>query len=310
MHTVSSWKIQVVLHLHKDGASVIRDFDIGSCCVFWDGHDVFFNESGKLAYEVGANIVDVSFSRQPTYCHRLQKYIERGFAIAMPNVPTTANVQLDQWISFNSKNVALKLRTFAHVRIDSKLSESRLLHLEMFTGNSVDNNCPTDDADTSDESEHYYRSGIEYHNLEDLLLSNFRICRRRKSRRGLVGYVDAKDWKDFKSIAVRFDNVTQVLCKYLNYNFSRVSRWIGDSKLTFDLAALLLGTHETTTSVEKRIQEVVATEWSTVEWRYSFAAHNTRLTGTDLKQAQIGWYSKVNDGDKTHCQREEKKENI
>jgi hypothetical protein len=78
-------KVQVIFRKYASLSEVLHGFDLGSSAVGYDGGRVFFTTLGRFAYCYGVNIVDVT-RLSPTYEARLTKYLERGFAIAMPDL--------------------------------------------------------------------------------------------------------------------------------------------------------------------------------------------------------------------------------
>eukprot|EP01127_Copromyxa_protea_P013859 TRINITY_DN376_c0_g1_i1.p1 TRINITY_DN376_c0_g1~~TRINITY_DN376_c0_g1_i1.p1 ORF type:complete len:888 (+),score=171.53 TRINITY_DN376_c0_g1_i1:42-2666(+) len=77
--------VQVILRLYKSPAEVLLGFDIDSCCVGFDGTDVWCQERFKRALTKRYNLVNTS-RRSLTYESRLFKYSKRGFAVAVPKL--------------------------------------------------------------------------------------------------------------------------------------------------------------------------------------------------------------------------------
>jgi hypothetical protein len=81
---IETTKVQIILSVYDTPSQIIHGFDIGSCCVAFDGKEVYFTSMGKFAYEYGFNIV-MTDRISPTYEYRLKKYFKRGFGIILPN---------------------------------------------------------------------------------------------------------------------------------------------------------------------------------------------------------------------------------
>jgi len=77
--------VQVITSVVTCPLSLLLDFDVDSCCFAFD-HDsdkVFTTPRGMRALKYGVNVVDSNFA-SPCYWRRLEKYIERGYSIAVP----------------------------------------------------------------------------------------------------------------------------------------------------------------------------------------------------------------------------------
>jgi len=77
--------VQIILRLYKSPGEVLLGFDIDSCCVGYDGDDLWCMERFRRAITKRYNLVNVS-RRSTTYEQRLFKYSKRGFAVAVPNL--------------------------------------------------------------------------------------------------------------------------------------------------------------------------------------------------------------------------------
>eukprot|EP01128_Nolandella_sp_AFSM9_P004727 TRINITY_DN2170_c0_g2_i1.p1 TRINITY_DN2170_c0_g2~~TRINITY_DN2170_c0_g2_i1.p1 ORF type:complete len:809 (-),score=217.66 TRINITY_DN2170_c0_g2_i1:6-2393(-) len=77
--------VQIILRLYKSPAEVLMGFDIDSCCIGYDGTDVYCMERFRRALTKRFNLVNIS-RRSLTYESRLYKYSKRGFAVAVPNL--------------------------------------------------------------------------------------------------------------------------------------------------------------------------------------------------------------------------------
>nr|CAG8481624.1 2689_t:CDS:2 [Entrophospora candida] len=77
--------IQIVLRLYKSPSEILTGFDIGCCCVGFDGKDVWALPRAHQAIIKQCNFVDLS-RRSPSYEMRLAKYSDRGFEIKVQNL--------------------------------------------------------------------------------------------------------------------------------------------------------------------------------------------------------------------------------
>lgn len=80
-----STPIQVVLRLFSTISEVLHCFDLGSSAIADDGTNLYFSSLGKFAQEIGYNILDLS-RRQASYEYRIQKYMNRGFGLIVPDL--------------------------------------------------------------------------------------------------------------------------------------------------------------------------------------------------------------------------------
>ena len=78
-------KIQIVLRLYNTLSEILHGFDLGSSAVGFDGKDVYFTSLSKFCYENMVNIYDGT-RRSTSYEYRLQKYLNNGFKIVLPNL--------------------------------------------------------------------------------------------------------------------------------------------------------------------------------------------------------------------------------
>lgn len=77
--------VQVILRMYSSISEIIHGFDIGAAQVAWDGENVWFTSMGRVAYEQGINVLNLS-KRRGTYEKRLIKYTDRGFGLVLPNL--------------------------------------------------------------------------------------------------------------------------------------------------------------------------------------------------------------------------------
>jgi hypothetical protein len=78
-------KIQLILRLYQSVSEVLHGFDLGASKVADDGERLYLTSEGRFAYEHGLNIVNPAV-RRASYEHRLRKYWERGFGLALPDM--------------------------------------------------------------------------------------------------------------------------------------------------------------------------------------------------------------------------------
>jgi hypothetical protein len=78
-------KYQIILRLYKSKSEILMGFDVDSCCIGFDGKDVYM--SPRCLYSISHMLNTVNLKRaSPTYTYRLAKYMHRGFAIHVPNL--------------------------------------------------------------------------------------------------------------------------------------------------------------------------------------------------------------------------------
>lgn len=75
--------VQIILRLYSSPYEVLAGFDVDSCCVLYDGKQVWMSPRSHSAFVSGSNRVDL-LRRSPTYETRLAKYAERGFEVRLP----------------------------------------------------------------------------------------------------------------------------------------------------------------------------------------------------------------------------------
>lgn len=76
--------IQIIFRLYSSISEILHGFDMGSSAVGFDGQKVYFTSLSKFSYENNCNIIDTT-RRSSTYEKRLNKYLNRGFDILMPD---------------------------------------------------------------------------------------------------------------------------------------------------------------------------------------------------------------------------------
>ncbi len=75
--------IQIILRIYKSPAEVLMGFDVDSCCVGYDGKQVYCLPRARRAINTRMNLVDVD-RQSTTYEVRLFKYAKRGFRVGVP----------------------------------------------------------------------------------------------------------------------------------------------------------------------------------------------------------------------------------
>ena len=76
--------VQVILRLYPTPSSICSAFDICSCCLGWDGENLFGTYRGIYSLQNLTNMVN--FGRlSPSYERRLVKYASRGIAVRVPD---------------------------------------------------------------------------------------------------------------------------------------------------------------------------------------------------------------------------------
>ena len=79
--------VQMVLSIFRSPVEVILNFDVDCCCVLYDmsAEKVLCLPRSRRSLNTRCNIADTNM-RSPSYERRLEKYAERGFAIAVPGL--------------------------------------------------------------------------------------------------------------------------------------------------------------------------------------------------------------------------------
>ena len=85
--------VQVILRRYSTLGEVIHGFDLGSSAVLWDGERVLTTALGKIAFENGANVLNLS-ARRNSYESRLARYFDRGFDLVLPGLDGCALASL------------------------------------------------------------------------------------------------------------------------------------------------------------------------------------------------------------------------
>lgn len=85
VNPVTRMCVQIILRSYSTISEVIHGFDIGAAQVAWDGLDVYMTSMGRVAYEQGVIVLNLT-KRRGTYEARLQKYFNCGFNVVLPNL--------------------------------------------------------------------------------------------------------------------------------------------------------------------------------------------------------------------------------
>ena len=78
--------VQVITSTYSTTIELLTNFDVDCACFTWlpiEGK-VVCTARGLRALRYGVNIADNGRFDSPAYCRRLEKYADRGFAVAVP----------------------------------------------------------------------------------------------------------------------------------------------------------------------------------------------------------------------------------
>lgn len=125
-------EIQIILRLYQTPSEVLHGFDVDSCCLGFDGNDVWMTQRACFAIKNGYNTVN--FNRlSPSYELRLAKYGCRGMAIKINNFDinnVNKNTLLDYFSEVKNNQTTQFYNNHAHL---SKLHNiDKLLYLEYY----------------------------------------------------------------------------------------------------------------------------------------------------------------------------------
>ena len=76
-------KLQIILRAFPSLSSILHGFDVPSCCIAYDGRQVYMTYLAAWAHAFRANIVWPAY-QSTTYERRLIKYFSRGYALVIP----------------------------------------------------------------------------------------------------------------------------------------------------------------------------------------------------------------------------------
>ena len=82
---LSMKKFQMVLRKYQTISALLHSFDVPACAVAFDGQRAHLTALSAYAHTHRVNVVHPEY-RSPSYEHRLIKYFERGYALALPNL--------------------------------------------------------------------------------------------------------------------------------------------------------------------------------------------------------------------------------
>ncbi len=86
--------IQVILRRYSTAAEVIHGFDLGSSAALWDGERFLTTAMGKIAFESGANVLNLD-ARRNSFERRIARYAGRGFDLVVPGLDACALASLE-----------------------------------------------------------------------------------------------------------------------------------------------------------------------------------------------------------------------
>ena len=120
-----TYKIQVITRSFESKEQILNSFDMGSCSVGYDGKDILVNEKGYITFKYNINIFDKN-NNYPTYENRLNKYMQRGFALCFP--------QLDY------DEMVKQINLYNYLVINDKLIFSVMSNIEIYNVFIITNN--------------------------------------------------------------------------------------------------------------------------------------------------------------------------
>ena len=134
--------IQIILSVYKNVAHLLSSFDVDSCAVaFVPGKGVYCTPRCLRALRHSVNIFD-SNHETVNYCHRLEKYDERGFQIALPGLVkqrVSQSIKEGVFYRLTSSGILLRLLPTPHYRLHGSVSQHCKIidNLEYFWTNYV-----------------------------------------------------------------------------------------------------------------------------------------------------------------------------
>jgi hypothetical protein len=213
-NTLTGRQIQLILCDYDSILSILNDFDLGSCCVAWDGKNLFFNSNGKFAYEYGLNIISLKNYRE-SYEFRIEKYFARGFGLLFPSLTVKPrNIIVEE--NVNNRYGKYDMINIGNLYIhfdpdDYDQSKNRIItRTYLMSVRKFDNNNNNDDNNIQSEY-----ATVAYCNIEEIYWRNFSKIispvKNENSIQKLVGFVDNKDFIDFQSTRKQFLSNSQLL---------------------------------------------------------------------------------------------------
>nr|QBK87241.1 MAG: hypothetical protein LCMAC201_01430 [Marseillevirus LCMAC201] len=147
-------KVQIILRLYKCVYEILAGFDVDSCAVAYNGHQVYLTDRSLNAFQTRMNIVDMS-RRSPSYEHRLHKYNSRGFGIYIPFDWTEYNK-----LYFLNRHTQGLDRLLILQRYNCRPGLQRLLNYITKRRNIKFSNRPTSNYEGTEELEINHKNGL------------------------------------------------------------------------------------------------------------------------------------------------------
>jgi hypothetical protein len=93
---------QIILRCYSNISQILHGFDLGSCSIGYNGHDIYLTSLGYHSFLYGVNLIDGTH-RSTTYEKRLIKYLKRGFRIVLSEYDKPFTPALDfKYIKFET----------------------------------------------------------------------------------------------------------------------------------------------------------------------------------------------------------------
>jgi len=125
-------EVQVILRLYQTPSEVLHGFDVDSCCLGFDGNDIWMTQRACFALKNGYNTVN--FNRlSPSYEMRLAKYGCRGMAIKINNfdVSNVSKNELADYLT-DKKEGKTTASYSRHHHLSKLYNIDKLLYLEYY----------------------------------------------------------------------------------------------------------------------------------------------------------------------------------
>ena len=133
-------EIQVILRLYRTPSEILHGFDIDSCCMGYDGKDIWITNRCLFSLLNGYNTVN--FDRlSPSYEYRLAKYAVKGMSVKVPNF-SRENVDkeaLEEHFQIYVKNKSGSSVDYRYGHLKELKGLSLVLYLEYHHANSRKN---------------------------------------------------------------------------------------------------------------------------------------------------------------------------
>ena len=133
----SNSEIQIILRLYQTPSEVLHGFDVDSCCLGFDGNDIWMTQRAYFAIKNGYNTVN--FNRlSPSYELRLAKYGCRGMAININNFDINnvdKNILLEYFTEIKNKNRKSTQFHKHHAHLSKLHNIDKLLYLDYYCEN-------------------------------------------------------------------------------------------------------------------------------------------------------------------------------